>query len=222
MTEQMLVRQWDLIPQSILKSRIGIIGAGAVGSFTALTLAKMGFSDIEVFDFDQVSEENINCQFYRPQDIGFRKVDSLKEIVRDFSGAIIKSVPERFEAGRLGYDAVVMAVDSMASRRAIFDAIVADENKFCTPKIVIDPRMASHHILIHSFKPILGWEAERYKATLFTDAEAHPERCTAKATMFSATVISGYVSKFVSEALNFQDIPNRTEICLKTNAMTID
>ena len=59
-----LTRQLDVIPVEILDEPINIIGAGAVGSFTALTLAKMGFAQIAVWDDDVVSEENLNAQFF--------------------------------------------------------------------------------------------------------------------------------------------------------------
>jgi tRNA A37 threonylcarbamoyladenosine dehydratase len=36
-----LTRQADIIPEHILKKQITIVGAGAVGSFTTLALAKI-------------------------------------------------------------------------------------------------------------------------------------------------------------------------------------
>ena len=59
-----LIRQFDLIPEDVLGEPITIIGVGAIGSWTTLALAKMGFQNLTVFDDDKVSIENMNSQFY--------------------------------------------------------------------------------------------------------------------------------------------------------------
>ena len=69
---QNLTRQLDLIPIAVLGTRITIIGAGAVGGWTSLALAKMGFSNITVFDYDVVEVENLNCQLYGPKHLGMQ------------------------------------------------------------------------------------------------------------------------------------------------------
>ena len=45
-------RQLDLCPPDKLKFAITVIGAGAIGSATVVTLAKMGCSNIIVYDGD--------------------------------------------------------------------------------------------------------------------------------------------------------------------------
>jgi tRNA A37 threonylcarbamoyladenosine dehydratase len=75
-TNKYLTRQSDLIPEAILSTPITVVGAGAIGSFTVLTLAKMGFNNITVFDDDEIDFVNINNQFYRISDIGKKKVDA--------------------------------------------------------------------------------------------------------------------------------------------------
>ena len=55
-------------------SKITIIGVGCTGSFITLNLAKLGFNNINIIDFDKVEEENIPNQFYREKDIGKPKV----------------------------------------------------------------------------------------------------------------------------------------------------
>ncbi len=82
---QHLTRQMDLIPLNVLDTPINIIGAGAIGSFTALALAKMGFHNITSIDFDGIDVENMNCQFFRFKDIGSAKVLALQELIEDFT-----------------------------------------------------------------------------------------------------------------------------------------
>ena len=59
-----LTRHTDLIKNVPMDSTINIYGAGSIGSYTALTLAKLGFKNIAVFDNGFVDEENIAPQFY--------------------------------------------------------------------------------------------------------------------------------------------------------------
>lgn len=60
-------------------ARIHIIGCGAVGSLLAETLARMGFTNITLYDFDVVCSHNIANQLYVENDIGKLKVDALAE-----------------------------------------------------------------------------------------------------------------------------------------------
>ena len=78
------LRQEDLLPDSMRGIGINIIGVGAVGSFAALALAKMGFKNIKVFDDDKVEEHNISNQFYKLADIGKLKVDALAGMIKEF------------------------------------------------------------------------------------------------------------------------------------------
>ena len=101
MNETRFHRQLDLLDLKLSSTPITIIGAGATGSFTALTLAKMGFSELTVFDFDTVEEHNLPNQFYRTSDLGKPKVLALQEIIRDFEGIEIKARNEKYRGQRL-------------------------------------------------------------------------------------------------------------------------
>src|SRR5574343_167145 len=92
-----LTRQSDLIPEKVLTVPVTIIGAGATGSWTALLLTKMGMSNINIFDFDDVEVENMCSQFYKPSDISNAKVNSLKTNILNFTRVEINSINEEFE-----------------------------------------------------------------------------------------------------------------------------
>jgi hypothetical protein len=189
-----LVRQADILPSEKTKQKINVIGAGAIGSFTVLALAKMGFSDITVWDADKVSEENLNSQFYRFSDIGKLKVDALREIVRDFAGVELKVFPQFWLTGPLD-GIVISAVDSMGVRKAIFDA--QRLNPAC--KWILDPRMSAESAALYKVRPMSGEESEQYTRTLYSDQDAIQERCTAKATMYTVNLIAGYTAKLVKD-----------------------
>src|ERR1017187_7892825 len=116
LTNAHLTRQLDIIPIRVLGEPITIIGVGAGGSFATLMLAKMGFTRITVIDFDIVSVENMNSQFYRFKDIGQPKVTALQALVEDFTGVKITAVNDRYQGNVVFPGIVVSAVDSMAAR----------------------------------------------------------------------------------------------------------
>jgi hypothetical protein len=64
----------------VVRIRIGVVGAGSVGSFIAEALARTGFEDIMLIDFDKVEEHNLDRLSYATQvDIGRLKVEALGE-----------------------------------------------------------------------------------------------------------------------------------------------
>ena len=191
-----LTRQLDIIPIGTLSKRITVIGAGAIGSFTVLSLVKMGFTNIKVFDFDEVSMENMNCQWFRIKDIGKKKVFALQDLIKDFTDHEIEVVADRFEAGTFALTGIVIsAVDSMAVRQNIWNAV----KKSYAVEWLIDPRMASEYALQYVMNPHDVKDIESYEKTLYSDKDSVQERCTAKATMYTATMISGYVAKAVKD-----------------------
>ena len=190
-----LTRQLDLIPLMALNRKITVIGAGAIGSFTVLNLVKMGFTDVTVYDFDSVSIENMNCQWYRKKDIGKPKVLALKEIILDFTDVPIEIRQLKWNGTQDLEGIVISAVDSMEVRRQIW------KHCFGNYKVewLIDPRMAAEYALMYTIDPSDEKDQKTYEATLYSDSESVQEACTAKATMYTATMISGHVAKAVKD-----------------------
>lgn len=191
-----LVRQFDLIPESVHSTPITIIGAGAIGSEVTVKLAKMGFHNITVFDDDEVDVVNLNSQFYRFKDIGKLKVEALAEIVMDFANVEIVSIPLRFTQSILPVDGIVIcAVDSMEARKMIFDM---HKGRHGT-ELVIDSRMGAEQFLFYSYRPGKASECEGYAKTLYSDADSVPTPCTAKATTYCVSQISALVCGTVKQ-----------------------
>lgn len=196
-----LTRQLDLIPLSVLDKKINVIGVGAIGSFTVLSLAKMGFSDITVFDDDTISDENMNCQFYRHKDIGKEKVYALYDLVKDFTGVEITCVPRRW-AGEKLQGIVITSVDNMAVRKQIWET-----HKSSYAEWIVDPRMSAEYALLYVVNPKCEKDRATYEKVLYSDAESVQERCTAKSTMYTVGMISGLVAKAVKSLLTSEQYP---------------
>lgn len=189
-------RQIDLVPMSILGTPITIVGAGAIGSWVALGLAKSGFDRITAFDFDTVDVVNMSSQFYGIKDIGQNKVDALASRIHEITGTHIVPIAEPFSQLK-AKGIVIMAVDSMAARKEIFQA--QKENFRCM--WVIDARMGSEMALLYTANPNDPTDVDHYERTLYSDSEATQERCTAKATTYCSLVLSGLVCKAVKDVL---------------------
>ena len=62
-----------------LKSRkVGVAGAGGLGSNCAAALVRTGVGKIVIADFDVVSEENLNRQYYFFDQIGEKKTSAIR------------------------------------------------------------------------------------------------------------------------------------------------
>lgn len=66
--------------EKLARLRIGVVGLGSVGSFIAETLARSGFENIVLIDFDEVQEHNLDRLVIGTRDdIGKLKVEVAKE-----------------------------------------------------------------------------------------------------------------------------------------------
>lgn len=210
-----LIRQSDIISADLLTQEITLIGAGAIGSFVALALVKMGFTKLHVYDFDEVSEVNMSCQWFRIKDIGKPKVEALRELIHDFTGVNIDISNERYDGGQPLKGIVISAVDSMEVRKLIWNHAL----KSPVVQWFIDPRMAAEYALSFVMDPRDEKDIKAYETTLYTDADAVEERCTAKATMYTATMVAGYVAKHVKDLVTGQPYARTTQWNIATNIL---
>lgn len=189
------IRAYDLTPHDKLTTPIDVIGCGAIGSFAALTLAKMGFTRLTLWDHDRVAPENIGPQLFRIKDIGRLKVDALADILQDFTGCTPQKVPYKANGTATFSDIVIVAVDSMAARKCIFRGARAQSRFF------LDPRMGAENALLYALRLSDEYAIDRYKKTLYTDEQASTAPCTAKATAYTANMLGGHVAKTVIDLL---------------------
>ena len=193
-------RQLDVLDVPRLASiPITIIGAGAVGSFTVLALAKSGAERITVYDDDSVEAHNLPNQWFRLADTGRLKVEALQELVRDMTGVRIEAVPERF-MGQRASEVTVCAVDSMDMRMELW------RHLHPRPQLYIDARMGAEVGKVHCVGPFGSW----YEDTLYPSSEAHKAPCTARATMYCASGLAAFIA---SQVANYaSDRPTRAEL----------
>ncbi len=67
------------IRDHLARFRVGIAGAGGLGSNSAVALARSGIGTLVLSDFDVVEEQNLFRQYYFADQIGMMKTIALKE-----------------------------------------------------------------------------------------------------------------------------------------------
>jgi sulfur carrier protein ThiS adenylyltransferase len=67
------------IKRHLRKFRVGIAGAGGLGSNCAVALARSGVGTLVLSDFDVIEEPNLNRQYFFTDQVGMMKTIALKE-----------------------------------------------------------------------------------------------------------------------------------------------
>ena len=82
--------------------RIGIAGAGGLGSNVAVNLVRSGVKKLKIVDFDVVDESNLNRQFYFKDQVGQVKVEALREnLLRIEPDLDIEVINEKLDRGNM-------------------------------------------------------------------------------------------------------------------------
>lgn len=119
-------------------ARVGIAGAGGLGSNCAMHLVRAGVKHLTVVDFDVVNESNLNRQFFFRDQLGQKKVEALKEnLLRIDPDADIRAVDMRLDAGSArevfaDCDVVVEAFDVVDAKVMLVSAFASSGKKLVT------------------------------------------------------------------------------------------
>lgn len=169
-------RHKDVIDTSKIKTPIHIIGAGATGSRLFASLVELGFTDISIYDFDEVENHNLANQLFLYEDIGKLKVEALRDWARAKLGHELEGL--NFIDAALpdsNYPlagTVFLLTDTMTSRREIYDACLKDNFEVYR---VIETRMASSYGNIYMFNPHV--DGDKWLETLIDDDDAETSAC---------------------------------------------
>ncbi len=117
--------------QKLLDAKVLLLGAGGLGSPTALYLAAAGVGTLGIVDDDVVDLSNLQRQVIHSTDrIGVPKVDSAEETIRALNPDVnVVKYPVRIDASNImeiieGYDVIVDGVDNFPTRYLLNDATV--------------------------------------------------------------------------------------------------
>ena len=115
----------------LLGSKVLMLGAGGLGSPSALYLAAAGVGTIGIVDMDEVDANNLQRQILHNLDrVGDRKVDSAKKTLEKLNPDVqVITYDTRLDASNIidiisGYDVIVDGADNFPSRYLLNDASV--------------------------------------------------------------------------------------------------
>jgi len=190
-------------PLALSDLEVTLVGAGRSGSQIALILAMLGVR-LRVYDFDRLGPENQGRQLYRRSDVVARreKVRALRRLVRAIvPWAVFRAHAERFEAGpeHPHSPIVVVAVDTMAERRALWDRL-ADTAGLC---LLIDARLGRgqlrlHEVFLDQPAAVTDYEASLHDDPADGDAAVCGEDASVHAAAAAAALVAGALRAFVA------------------------
>jgi molybdopterin-synthase adenylyltransferase len=178
-------RQQDLVPRNRLETvTVTVIGVGAIGRQTALQLAAIGAPRLQLIDFDTADLANVTTQGYWASDVGQPKVAAMKAAIHQIDPAIsVEIVQDRYRPKTKIGTAVFCCVDSITARAAIWRSA----GSFC--QFWADGRMLGEVLRVLAVDEETG--RNHYPKSLFAQAEAQPGHCTARSTIYAASIAAG-------------------------------
>ena len=190
------VRQRQIVPPEKLDAvHAVVVGVGAIGRQVALQLAAVGVPRLDLVDHDTVGVENLAPQAYWERDVGRPKVEATAESCRllnpvarvcqraeRFRRSSPRDLPA-FAADSDALAAVFCCVDDISARRMVWEAVRGRAAFWA------DGRMSAEVMRVLA-SPDPAADAD-YAATLFAPERAYAGSCTAKATVYTASIAAG-------------------------------
>jgi hypothetical protein len=190
-----------------------LIGAGGIGSPTALVLGQMGCRALRVSDPDTVGVENLAYQLYPVHAIGRPKVEALSEVLVTFCDLTPAVEQRRVTGDDLFQGVVIVAVDTLAARRDIWRGIRGNE----TVPLFIDARMGGEIAQIHAIRPADPCDVAYYEGVLRRQPAELP--CTAQGISYNVWAIASLLGNLVKRYATGETLP--VEIRLDLHTLTL-
>ncbi len=117
------------IDAHLKRFRVGIAGAGGLGSNCAIALARCGIGTLVIADFDTVEESNLSRQYYFMDQTGMLKTEALKDnILRIRPDATVLAFQEKLDRNNIpgifsGCDVIVEAFDNAEMKEMLIETV---------------------------------------------------------------------------------------------------
>lgn len=203
-------RQQGIVTPEVLPP-VTVIGAGGIGSFTLLALAKMGCTNLTVYDDDKVEDHNLPNQLYGPFHKGHTKVNAAYEICYNLAAVNVTQVGSKF-SGVVDNGVVVSGVDSMEARKEIW--LMLKMKPAVT--LYIEARMGAEVSRIYSVNPTDPSDIEYYEGMLYDDKYAIEAPCTERAIIYNGFSIAALIANNVKKFAKREEVPLEIIFDLKT------
>lgn len=194
-------------PAKKVNKEIHIIGCGAIGSYVALQLVKLGCTDINLWDFDIVESHNITNQVYTSKDIPLPKTVALKQHLLDNNPEVQLKERGMYTGMQPLKGYAFICVDNIETRKEIYE-----RNQYNPMlKLVIDGRIGLEQGQVYTAK----WSDEEQVQNLidlsdFKHDEVANKTSACGTTLSVSPTVQIVVSNMISSFINFineQPIP---------------
>jgi sulfur carrier protein ThiS adenylyltransferase len=144
----------------IERAKIGIAGAGGLGSHCAACLARTGFKRFTVVDFDRVEPSNLGRQFYFEDQVGMEKVEALRVNLCRINPALeLQMLPVKLEPANIleifrDCDVVVECLDRAESKSMLVSRLLP-LGKWIVAASGLGGYGSSGDVKVHPMKPNL-------------------------------------------------------------------
>lgn len=195
--------------KEIQKQEIILAGAGGIGSFTGLMLARLAIKELIIFDFDVIESVNMSGQWYSKDVIGEYKVNALCSMIRAFNNnTSCIGIPEAYTEDSITRDIMICGFDNMRARELFFKSWLEHISKKSPEErskcLFIDGRLAAEEFQILAITGNDTYNIDQYhKNYIFSDLVAVEAVCSYKQTTFMANMIGSYIANiFVNFVAN--------------------
>lgn len=198
-------RHRELFDAEQFNTPITILGTGATGSWVALYLAKLGLTDVTMYDFDIVEGHNIANQAFGRDDIGYNKALIMADHIHRDTAAVFNPKGERYKTQRLK-GIVFLMVDSMRERKRIWEESIKLNSNVT---LLIEPRMGLSMGRVYSVNPTNTTQIKRYEETYYSDDTSEVSACgTSVSVITSATMIASMCVRQLINHANQLELDN--------------
>lgn len=146
--------------EKIEKARIGIAGAGGLGSNCAACLVRVGFRNFTIADFDVVDPSNLDRQFFFEDQVGMKKVEALRtNLLRINPKLELRMLPVRLDPANIlevfrDCDVVIECLDRADAKSMLVGGLLP------TAKLIVSASGlggfgSSDDLRVHRLKPNL-------------------------------------------------------------------
>lgn len=201
-------RQVNILNPEEFNTKINIIGCGAVGSWVAFSLAKMGLNNLHIYDFDEVGMHNLPNQMFGVRDIGRNKALSIRNIIKLFTGFTASAKNEKVDGTTPMQGIVFMLTDTMSSRKDIYNRAIKNNPSV---DLLIETRMDLRGGRIYVIDPKDKEQTKMYEQTFYSDDEAEVSACGVSQTVLpSALAITSHAIWKLLNYINGEIVYNET------------
>lgn len=189
------------------QSTIFIGGAGGIGSWLTLALARTG-ANIVILDMDQVEEHNIAGQVYGKKHVGMSKVEAISNVIEYLCGennvtpmeAEVTTDGGQWQSIIGRCDAVCVGFDNLEARELIYKEWKANGKE---DSLFVDGRLSAEAGTVYVVsKKSTEEEFIGYEETYFSKEERIELPCTMKATSHCGSLIAAFMTTQITNWFN--------------------